>query len=640
MAPVAPVPSARPGTQAQVFPPAQRMVPLDNVCHKLPPPVLAAIFVVGGPYIGTHLHVCTFMTSKLHDTMRGKPFSPLSSLPLFPSASSPPVGPRWSLPFCGLPCPALRALSRPFAGSSRRPSVFPLCPGPPVARCTTLYHIPSPRCGFASIRAALAVPPPPLPSRRFSICMSPHLGLPQCSSVLDRDTARKLHAMLHYHLLPRSLSPSLSPGLLCAYGWAPLWSLPLSRARYTTMCRAPSLPRAPAPLAVARTVHGNPLCSLAPLSVAFWPLLCPCLVPSPSLPSLARPVSSFLLMLCPTPSLCAPPPSEHDARHSPVLGYARPHAVACAVYTVACPAFCPRCTWPRQTRACPPVTRPSLICHSSYHAPDQVTGMVRMMHDMLRSILPFGPCTLPRSLFWLLALRVICAPWPLAVCPLSPAHGTQHCAGHPLPSPCPCVPSPSPVGRFRVLPCSLPLYAHCAEHPHPLASLPFVVCSLGVPWFPLLSPVPGPCYPSPAPDTLQASCTHVSLHPPVAFPSTSYPAGSYGPWPSGAPRLPCLPLPPLPFSPPDTMHDTVLAFCAHVAGTHLTFTVGGQTERLHAVAARRCHSPRKSRRRGQPHHMPRGRGPDRPQLPPGQGFTLPPAAPRRRGGSITKTCKS
>ena len=300
------------------------------------------------------------MTSKLHDTMRGRPISPLSSLPFFPSASSPPVGPRWSLPFCGCPYPALRALSRLSACSSRCPSLYPLCPVPPLARCTTLYQIRSPRCGIASIGAALAVLPPPFPSRRLTICMSPRLGLPQCSSVLDRDTARKLHAMLHYRLLPRSLSPSLSPGLLCAYPWAPLWSLSLSPARYTTMCRAPSLPRAPAPLAVARTVHGNPLCSLAPLSVAFWPLLCPCLIPSASLPSLVGPVPSFLLVLCPTPSLCAPPPSEHDARHSPVLGYIRPHAVACTVYTVACPAFCPRCTWLGQTRACPPVTRPQV----------------------------------------------------------------------------------------------------------------------------------------------------------------------------------------------------------------------------------------------------------------------------------------
>ena len=183
------------------------------------------------------------------------------------------------------------------------------------------------------------------------------MGLPHCSSVLDRDTARKLRAMLYYCLLPRSLSLSLFPGLPCAYPWAPLCSLSLSRARYTTMCRAPSLPRAPAPLAVARTVHGNPLSSPAPLSVAFWPLPCPCLVSSACLPSLARPVLSFLLVPCSTPCLCAPPPSERDARHSLVLGYIQSHVVACAVYTVASPAFCPLCTWPGQTRAHSPVTR-------------------------------------------------------------------------------------------------------------------------------------------------------------------------------------------------------------------------------------------------------------------------------------------
>ena len=198
-----------------------------------------------------------------------------------------------------------------------------------------------------------------------------------------------------------------------------------------------------------------------------------------------------------------------------------------------------------------------------------------MIHDTLRGNLLLCPCTLPCSLFWSHALRVLCAPWPLSVCPLSPAHGTQQCAGHPLPSPCPCLPSPTPVDRFRFLPCSLLVYAHCAEHPHPLASLPFVVRSLGVPLFPLLSPVPGPWYPPPALDTLQASCTHVSLHPPVAiFLLRCTPRAPLVPWPSGAPRLPCLPLPPLPFSPPDTMLDTVLAFCTHVAGTHLAFTVG------------------------------------------------------------------
>ena len=92
-----------------------------------------------------------------------------------------------------------------------------------------------------------------------------------------------------------------------------------------------------------------------------------------------------------------------------------------------------------------------------------------MIHDTLRGILLFGPCTLPRSLFRSLALRVLCAPWPLSVCPLSPAHGTQQCAGHPLPSPCPCLPSPSPVDRFRFFSRPLPL-------------------PLGVPRFPLLSP--------------------------------------------------------------------------------------------------------------------------------------------------------
>ena len=34
-----------------------------------------------------------------------------------------------------------------------------------------------------------------------------------------------------------------------------------------------------------------------------------------------------------------------------------------------------------------------------------------------------------------------------------------------------------------------------------------------------------------------------------------------------------------------------------------------------------------------------GRGPSRPWPPPGSGFTVPPAAPGRRGGSIKSSCK-
>ena len=42
MAPLAPVPLR---AQAQVFPPAARMALLGHVCHQLPPPVVAAIFI-------------------------------------------------------------------------------------------------------------------------------------------------------------------------------------------------------------------------------------------------------------------------------------------------------------------------------------------------------------------------------------------------------------------------------------------------------------------------------------------------------------------------------------------------------------------------------------------------------------------
>ena len=58
----------------------------------------------------------------------------------------------------------------------------------------------------------------------------------------------------------------------------------------------------------------------------------------------------------------------------------------------------------------------------------------------------------------------------------------------------------------------------------------------------------------------------------------------------------------------------------------------------HAVAARSATAPAGAAAAGSHSKCRGGRGPGRPRLPPGQDFTVPPAAPGRRGGSITKSC--
>ena len=156
MAPLAPVPSARPGTGLPT-------APTDGAARSRLSPTTSA---------GSGSHFCCRRTVNwyahsrvhVHDEQVARHHARQAH---FPSLFSPsllvcslaPVGPRWSPPFCGCLCPALRALSRLSACSSRCPSLFPLCPVPPLARCTTLYQIPSPHCGIASIWAALAVPP-------------------------------------------------------------------------------------------------------------------------------------------------------------------------------------------------------------------------------------------------------------------------------------------------------------------------------------------------------------------------------------------------------------------------------------------------------------------------------------------------
>ena len=163
-------------------------------------------------------------------------------------------------------------------------------------------------------------------------------------------------------------------------------------------------------------------------------------------------------------------------------------------------------------------------------------------------MLLFGPCSLPRSLFV-----------------SSPAHGILQGTGHPLLPPCPCLPLAALLFWLCFPSCSLPLYAHGAEHcewhPHSLPSPSFVVCAPWDPRFSRLPPVSGLRYPPPLRNTMQTRCTHVTRHTP-------------GP-------------------------------------TSITFDVVPHVplERHHVAAGRRCQSPRTSRCRGWPSQMPRGARP-------------------------------
>ena len=401
---------------------------------------------------------------------------------------------------------------------------------------------------------------------------------------------------------------------------------------------------------------GHPGPSIVPPLVALCPLrasvssllLLPPLGRALSLPSPSCSVLP-LLPLCLYPLGMMHDSVQHDTHLSyPRAGYFLVSLDACLARCLP-PAlqFCVERHVAGADKSLMCLSTPHSFAGHSYHAPAQVRGMARTIHDTLRGIPCAGPCTLPHSLFWSLALRVLCAPWPLYVCPLSPAHGTRQCAGHPLPPPCPCLPSPTLVGRFRFFSCSLPLYAHGAVHPRPLASLPFVVCALGVSWFALLSPVPRLCYPSPALDTLQASCTQVTLPSPplLVFPRSPFslfapplrfrPVGSSGPlalWCS----LPC----------PFPLLTLCRTLCRHFARTLQACTWpsplaldmwcrrSDSSRRLPTAAT----APAGAAAAGGHSKCRGGRGPDRPRLPPGQGFTVPPAAPGRWGGSITKTC--
>ena len=277
--------------QAQVFPLAQRMAPLGHVTNCLRrfwQPLLLHRSVAG-----THIHVCMFMTSKLHDTMRGKPTSPLSTLLLLPSASSPSAGPRGSPPFRGRLCPALRALSRLSACSSCCPSLFPLCPAPSLGRCTTLYHALSPFCGIASIwpcllprRARDAAFPQPL-------ALHLHESAPGAPPIfVDSGQSHCAQVTCHAALLPAPRLPLSLSSLVCpVLTLGPLsLAVPLTRTLHNNVRGTLS---SPCPGPSCRCAHGawqpSPSvgCLLAPslpLSrpLCFSPLLgppCPFLSP-------------------------------------------------------------------------------------------------------------------------------------------------------------------------------------------------------------------------------------------------------------------------------------------------------------------------------------------------------------------------
>ena len=123
--------------------------------------------------------------------------------------------------------------------------------------------------------------------------------------------------------------------------------------------------------------------------------------------------------------------------------------------------------------------------------------------------------------------------------------------------------------------------------------------------------------------------------------SRGNPSPSLAPWlPYSRPPLLCFTL--------VSMQGTTHAICKHFArhapapcppvilwAPDCTCCQRSITLRLPAAAtapARAAAAGGRSKCRG-------GRGPSRPRLPPGQGFTVPPAAPGRRGGSIKSSCK-
>ena len=289
----------------------------------------------------------------------------------FPSLLSP------SLPVCFLAArgpslvPSLLLLSLPCSPCSLSPVYLlfssPLCV-PPLSRSApgTLHDtVPD---SFSSLRVRLdrgracrpaaAFPQPPILH-----LYEPAPGAPP----IFVGSGQRHWAQVTCHAAlplapPLPLSLSLPWSALCLPLGPSLAALPLTRTLHNNV--QGTLPSScSAPLAVARTVHGNPLCSLAPLSVAFWPLLCPWLIPSASLPSLARPVSSFssCSALPPLFVLLRPLSMMHDTHlfsdtsgHTLLLAQCTP-LLALLFVPVA-----------RGQGRQEPV-HPSLVRHSSYH---------------------------------------------------------------------------------------------------------------------------------------------------------------------------------------------------------------------------------------------------------------------------------
>ena len=291
MAPLAPVPSARPSTQAHVFPPAQRMAPRDHVYHQLPPPVLAAIFVAGGPYIGTHLHVCTFMSSH------------------FPSLLSP------SLPVCFLAprgpslVPSLLRQSLPCSPFSLSPVCLlfssPLCV-PPLSRSAlgTLHDtVPN---FFSSLRGRLDRGRACRPAAAFPQPPTLHLYEPATGAPpMFVGSGQRHCAQVTCHAAlplapPLPLSLSLPRSALCLPLGPSLVALPLTRTLHNNVrvtlpssCPGPSCRCAhgawqpsvlPGPsvggLLASSMPLSRPLC-VSPLLGASCPFLSPRALPYP-----------------------------------------------------------------------------------------------------------------------------------------------------------------------------------------------------------------------------------------------------------------------------------------------------------------------------------------------------------------------
>ena len=169
-------------------------------------------------------------------------------------------------------------------GVPRRSPSVPLRPWHVARHCTMLFLL---SAGPPRARGT-----PLAPSRRWlSTCMSPHLGLPQYSSVLDRVTARKLQATPHLCLL---LSLSLSSLACPVLTRGPLSLLSPSHAQVTQQCAGHPVFPVPWSLLPLRARCTANLCLLAPSKPLSRPL---CLSPllGPPYPFLSPRAPPFLL---------------------------------------------------------------------------------------------------------------------------------------------------------------------------------------------------------------------------------------------------------------------------------------------------------------------------------------------------------